>query len=65
MPPPLKPNPFQKRKNYGDIPSLAESIAQRGLQNPISELQLKDGDRLMLKIEGIIKGGINNNGKLT
>ncbi len=37
----LKPNPFQKRKAYGDISSLAESIAQRGLQNPICVIKVK------------------------
>ena len=38
----LKPNPFQKRKAYGDIPSLAESISQQGLQNPISVIKIKE-----------------------
>lgn len=36
----LTKNPFQKRVNYGDISSLAESIAQRGLQNPISVIKV-------------------------
>lgn len=32
----LKKNPAQKRRKYGDIKGLADTIAQRGLQNPIS-----------------------------
>ena len=35
-------NPHQKRKYYGDIKSLADSISERGLQNPISVIKIKD-----------------------
>lgn len=35
-------NPHQKRKKYGDIKSLADSIHERGLQNPISVIKIKD-----------------------
>lgn len=38
----LKPNPYQKRKRYGDIESLADSISTRGLQNPISVIRIDE-----------------------
>ncbi len=36
----IKSNPFQKRKAYGDIRTLADSISARGLMNPISVVKL-------------------------
>lgn len=37
----IKDNPFQMRKKYGDIRNLADSIAQRELQNPISVIRVE------------------------
>ncbi len=36
----LEDNPYDRRKKYGDIESLAESIKERGLQNPISVVKI-------------------------
>lgn len=38
----LRDNPYDQRKRYGDIESLAESIKERGLQNPISVIKVED-----------------------
>ena len=38
----LEDNPYDQRKKVGDIESLAESIKERGLQNPISVVKVKD-----------------------
>ena len=35
-------NPYDKRKKSGDIEGLAESIKERGLQNPISVVKVED-----------------------
>ncbi len=35
----LEDNPYDKRKKYGDIEGLADSIRERGLQNPISVIK--------------------------
>lgn len=36
----IKPNPYQVRKKYRNIKELAQSIATRGLQNPISVIRV-------------------------
>lgn len=38
----IRNNPYQMRKKYGDIKSLADSIAVRGLQNPISVIRVEE-----------------------
>ena len=38
----LRDNPYDQRKKVGDIESLAESIKERGLQNPISVIKVED-----------------------
>ncbi len=38
----LRDNPYDQRKKYGDIEGLAESIKERGLQNPISVIKVED-----------------------
>ena len=38
----LRDNPYDRRKKYGDIEGLAESIKERGLQNPISVVKVED-----------------------
>jgi hypothetical protein len=38
----LRDNPYDQRKRSGDIESLAESIKERGLQNPISVIKVED-----------------------
>lgn len=38
----LRDNPYDQRKRYGDIEGLAESIKERGLQNPISVVKIED-----------------------
>ncbi len=38
----LKDNPYDQRKKVGDIESLAESIKERDLQNPITVVKVKD-----------------------
>lgn len=38
----LDDNPYDQRKKVGDIESLAESIKERGLQNPITTIKVKD-----------------------
>lgn len=38
----LRDNPYDKRTRSGDIQSLAESIKERGLQNPISVIKIED-----------------------
>ena len=38
----LRDNPYDQRKRSGDIESLAESIKERGLQNPISVVKIEE-----------------------
>ncbi len=38
----LRDNPYDQRKRSGDIESLAESIKERGLQNPISVIKVEE-----------------------
>lgn len=38
----LRDNPYDQRKKYGDIEGLAESIKERGLQNPISVVKIEE-----------------------
>lgn len=38
----LRDNPYDRRKKYGDIEGLAESIKERGLQNPISVVKVEE-----------------------
>ena len=38
----LEDNPYDQRKRVGDIESLAESIRERGLQNPITVVKVED-----------------------
>ncbi len=38
----LRDNPYDRRKKYGDIEGLAESIKERGLQHPISVVKIED-----------------------
>ena len=38
----LEDNPYDQRKKVGDIEGLAESIKERGLQNPITVVKVED-----------------------
>ena len=38
----LEDNPYDQRKKVGDIEGLAESIKERGLQNPITVVRVED-----------------------
>jgi len=38
----LRDNPYDQRKRSGDIEGLAESIKERGLQNPISVIKVEE-----------------------